>query len=96
MALQSSGSISLNEIHIEAGGTSGTQASINDSDIRALIGKSSGATMSFSEWYGASAALTETLSNGDTNVNVSTEFGSSNFTSNTLSLIHISEPTRRM
>lgn len=89
MALQSSGSISLNEIHIEAGGSSGTQASINDSDIRALIGKSSGATMSFSEWYGASASITETLSNGDTNVNVSTEFGSSNFTSNTAKILII-------
>jgi len=33
MALQTSGAISLNEIHIEAGGTSGTQASINDADI---------------------------------------------------------------
>ncbi len=55
MALQSSGQISLNDIHVEAGGTSGSQASINDSDIRALIGKSSGASMSFSEWYGASA-----------------------------------------
>jgi len=55
MALQTSGPISLNEIHIEAGGTSGTTASINDTDIRALIGKASGATMSFNEWYGASA-----------------------------------------
>ena len=55
MALQSSGAISLNEIHIEAGGSSGTTASINDSDIRDLIDKSSGATMSFNEWYGASA-----------------------------------------
>ena len=55
MALQSSGAISLNEIHIEAGGSSGTTASINDSDIRGLIDKSSGATMSFNEWYGASA-----------------------------------------
>jgi hypothetical protein len=55
MPLQSSGPISLNEIHIEAGGASGTTASINDADIRALIGKSSGATMSFNEWYGASA-----------------------------------------
>lgn len=58
MALQTSGAISLNQIHVEAGGTSGSQASINDADIRALIGKSSGATMSFSEWYGASAAVT--------------------------------------
>lgn len=56
MALQTSGAISLNDIHVEAGGGSGTTASINDADIRDLIGKGSGATMSFSEWYGASAA----------------------------------------
>ena len=55
MALQTSGAISLNEIHVEAGGTSGTLCTINDSDIRGLIGKASGATMSFNEWYGASA-----------------------------------------
>jgi len=60
MPLQSSGAISLNEIHIEAGGTSGSQASINDADIRALIGKASGAQMSFSEWYGASAVSLNT------------------------------------
>lgn len=56
MALQSSGAISLNDIHVEAGGSSGTTASLNDSDIRGLINKASGATMSFNEWYGASAA----------------------------------------
>jgi hypothetical protein len=55
MALQTSGAISLNEIHVEAGGTSGTTASLNDSDIRGLIGKSSGASNAFSEYYGASA-----------------------------------------
>lgn len=55
MALQSSGAISLNEIHVEAGGTTGTAASLNDTDIRGLISKGSGAAMSFSEWYGASA-----------------------------------------
>ena len=37
MALQTSGAISLNDIHVEAGGSSGTQASMNDSDIRGLI-----------------------------------------------------------
>ena len=58
MALQTSGAISLNDIHIEAGGSSGTQASINDADIRNLISKASGAQMSFSEWYGASAGPT--------------------------------------
>ena len=34
MALQNSGAISLNDIHVEMGGTSGTQCSLNDSDIR--------------------------------------------------------------
>ena len=64
MPLQTSGAISLNQIHVEAGGSSGTQASINDSDIRALIGKSSGATMSFSEWYGASSGYSATMTVG--------------------------------
>lgn len=60
MALQTSGAISLNDIHIEAGGSSGSQASINDSDIRGLISKASGATMSFNEWYGAASEVTLT------------------------------------
>ena len=55
MALQTSGAISLNDLHVEAGGASGTSATINDTDIRAIISKASGAAMSFSEWYGASA-----------------------------------------
>ena len=54
MALQTSGAISLSQIHVEAGGASTATASLNDSDIRGLIGKGSGVTMSFSEWYGAS------------------------------------------
>ena len=60
MTLPSSGALSLNAIHVEAGGSSGSQASINDSDIRVLIGKGSGATMSFSEWYGVSREITLT------------------------------------
>ena len=66
MALQSSGAISLNEIHIEAGGSSGTTASLNDSDIRGLISKGSGATMSFNEWYGASSAFTTSVTSAFT------------------------------
>ena len=61
MALQSSGAISLNQIHVEAGGASGTTANLNDSDIRGLIGKGSGATMSFNEWYGASSYTASTI-----------------------------------
>jgi len=65
MALQTSGAISLNQIHIEAGGSSGTICQINNSDIRGLIGKASQATMSFSEWYGASSSLdTQTVTVG--------------------------------
>ena len=60
MTLPGSGSISLNQMHIEVGSSSGTQVSINDSDIRGLISKGSGATMSFSEWYGASSFTAET------------------------------------
>ena len=54
MPLPSSGAISLNQIHIEAGGSSGSQASLNDADIRAMIGKSSSASNAFSEYRGVS------------------------------------------
>lgn len=67
MALQTSGAISLNDMHIEAANSyhSGSTCTINDADIRALIGKSSGATMSFNEWYGASSSLdTQTVTVG--------------------------------
>lgn len=57
MPVPGSGTISINQFHVEAGGTSGTQCSLNDSDIRGLIGKGSGVTMSFNEWYGASASI---------------------------------------
>lgn len=57
MPVQSSGAISLNDLHVEAGGTSGTQCSLNDQDIRDMIGKASGATASLSEYYGASSTF---------------------------------------
>lgn len=56
MALQTSGAISLNEIHVEAGGTSGTTVSVNDSDIRTLGGVGYGA-LGFSSFFGASSEL---------------------------------------
>ena len=56
MALPSSGNpISLGQMHAEVGSSATAIATLNDADIRALIGKGSGAAMSFSEWYGASA-----------------------------------------
>ena len=72
MALPASGnSISLNQMHIEVGGASGTTCSLNDSDIRALISKGSGVTMAFNEWFGASASVADystTLTSGHTSV----------------------------
>jgi len=59
MALQTSGQISLQNIHDEAGSTtdSTAEASINDADIRSLIDKADGAENAFSEYYGASAEV---------------------------------------
>ena len=57
MALQSSGAISLNDIHIEAGGTTGTEASLNDSAIRGIIGKLGQNPNAFNEYYGASSNI---------------------------------------
>lgn len=64
MALQTSGAISLNQIHIEAGGTSGASVSLNDTDIRGLtpaagktISTVSGSAIDFADFYGASDAL---------------------------------------
>lgn len=60
MALQTSGAISLNQIHIEAGGTTNTQCSLNDTDIRNLneasgktINNTLGTTVDFDDFYGA-------------------------------------------
>lgn len=68
MPLPSSGSISLNQMHVEVGGTSGTTCSLNDSDIRGLISKASGATSSFSQFYGASAVTALASGTGTTGV----------------------------
>ena len=66
MPLPSSGAISLNQMHVEAGGSSGTLCSISDSDIRALINKAlPPTTASFSEWYGASASLNYLMLSGN-------------------------------
>lgn len=57
MALPSSGQITMNQMHIEAGGSSGTMVGMNDSDMRTLAGKSSG-QIKASDFHGKSSALT--------------------------------------
>ena len=66
MALATSGALTLDQIHVEAGGTTGTTCSLNDSDIRGLISKGSATQMSFNEWYGASSgfSITNTVGAG--------------------------------
>lgn len=68
MALQGSGQISLNDLHVEAGGSSGTQASMNDSDIRGLVNASANSQMTFSSFYGASATIGQIASGKSTYV----------------------------
>jgi hypothetical protein len=56
MPLPSSGAISLNQIHIEAGGSNETLCALNDADIRDMIGKNTLSQNAFSEYYGVSAS----------------------------------------
>lgn len=79
MALQGSGAISLDDMHVEAGGTTGTQCSLNDSDIRAMISKADGAQASFSEYYNAASEvdIAITLSSNTNNYNIYSNRGAS-------------------
>jgi hypothetical protein len=84
--------ISLNDIHIEAGGTTGTTVSINDSDIRGLtaasgytINGTSGTPIDFGDFYGASGIVildTQTVTVGtiDANQYVGAQYGWTDFT----------------
>lgn len=56
MALQTSGQISLNDIHLELSGTTQTEVSLNDADVRALISSTANTEVDFADFYGASAA----------------------------------------
>lgn len=55
MALQASGAISLDDMHVEVGGTSGTTCSLNDADIRALIDVGDSGQQSIQQYYGQSS-----------------------------------------
>ena len=74
MALQSSGAISLDDIHVEVNGSSGSQCSINDSDIRGLIDKGDGATSAFNEFYGAANITYMAASGGTTSTSGNYKF----------------------
>jgi hypothetical protein len=71
MATPSSGTISLNEMHVEAGGSSGTTCSINDADIRLIADKSSGATASWNDYYARAADYAISMTTGGTSTSSS-------------------------
>ena len=69
MGTPASGTITLNEVHVEAGGSSGSQCSFNDSDIRSICNSSVGSQFSMSDMYERAADFSfsgTTGSNGQT------------------------------
>ena len=79
MALATSGALTLDQIHVEAGGTTGTTCSLNDSDIRGLtaasgrtINSTLGTNIDFADFYGASSVSTILSWTGSLNVEKTT------------------------
>ena len=66
MAVPESGAISLNDLHVEAGGSSGTTVSFNDADIRDMRQKGSGGQASLNEYYGAAIDWNQNTTVGQT------------------------------
>ena len=69
MTLPSSGAISLNQMHVEAGGSSGSQVSMGDTDIRDMVLAPSFTQNSFSTYYGAKRAFVLSVYVGYGNIN---------------------------
>ena len=68
MALATSGALTLDQIHVEAGGSTGTTCSLNDTDIRGLnaasgrtINSTQGTEIDFADFYGASVTVATDL-----------------------------------
>ena len=57
MVLPAAGNpLSLDQLHVEAGGTSGTLCSLNDEDIRQIIGVSADGSQNIQQYYGKSSS----------------------------------------
>ena len=91
MALPSSGALALSDFNTELGNSAGTQINLDASAVRALIGKSSGAVASFSDYYGASASYSATMTVGQHIV--TGQYGSSNHGFNDSSESGLFSPT---
>ena len=78
MVLPASGNpLSLNQLHVEAGGTSETECSLNDADIRQIIGVSADGSQNIQQYYGQSssfASFDEVLTADNTNTSVTNRY----------------------
>ena len=74
MATPGSGTITLNQVHVEAGGSSGSQCSFNDSDIRSICASSSGSQFSMSNMYARAADMNFSGSTGGFKVTTSSGY----------------------
>lgn len=96
MPLPSSGAISLNQMHIEVGGTSGTTCSLNDNDIRGLIpNRPSGALSRFSDFHGRSFNVGTQILSGNASHTVSGQYNPAEYYVGALSphkVFHIYQP----
>jgi len=64
MAIKTTGQLALGaDIYAELGGAVGTTINVNNTYVRALIGKAAGVEIKFSEFYGASA-VSHTITTG--------------------------------
>lgn len=68
MTIAGSGAISLNDFHVEVGGSSGSQVSMNDQDIRDMILVDSNASNSFNSYYGGKKAFVMSMVVGFGNI----------------------------
>ena len=74
MGTPASGTITLNEVHVEAGGSSGSQCSFNDSDIRSICNSSVGSQFSMSDMYERAADFSFSGTTGANSQSVSSGY----------------------